>query len=72
MEKRQSGEFKGQKFIIEEQYEESQARMRILEDFQNPEVINAETNLVIVNFSYQENMITNFPLAWVHHTSLKI
>ena len=29
---------------IEEQYAKSQARMRILEDLQNPEVINAETN----------------------------
>ena len=44
MEKRQSAEFKVQKLKIEEQYAKSQARMRILEDLQNPEVINAETN----------------------------
>ena len=44
MEKRQSAEFKAQKLKIEEQYAKSQARMRILEDLQNPEVINAETN----------------------------
>ena len=44
MEKQQSAEFKVQKLKIEEQYAKSQARMRILEDLQNPEVINAETN----------------------------
>ena len=44
MEKRQSAEFKVQKLKIEEQYAKSQARMRILEDLQNPEVINPETN----------------------------
>ena len=44
MEKQQSGEFKAQKLKIEEQYTKSQARMTILEDLQNPEVINAETN----------------------------
>ena len=44
IEKRQSVEFKTQKLKIEEQYAKSQARMRILEDLQNPEVINAETN----------------------------
>ena len=44
MEKRQSVEFKTQKLKIEEQYGKSQARTRILEDLQNPEVINAETN----------------------------
>ena len=44
LEKRQSAEFKAQKLKTEEQYVKSQARMRILEDMQNPEVINAETN----------------------------
>ena len=44
MEKWQSAEFKAQKWKIEEPYAKSQARMRILEDLQNPEVINAETN----------------------------
>ena len=44
MEKSQSAEFQGHKLKIEEQYAKSQARMRILEDLQNPEVINAETN----------------------------
>ena len=43
-EKQQSAEFEAQKLKIEEQYAKSQARMRILEDFQNPEIINAETN----------------------------
>ena len=42
MEKRKSAEFKAQKLKIEEQYTKSQGR--ILEDLQNPEVINAETN----------------------------
>ena len=44
MEKQQSAEFKAQKLKTEEQYAKSQARMRILEDLKNPEVINAETN----------------------------
>ena len=44
MEKRQSAEFKAQKLKIKEQHAKSQARMRILEDLQNPEVFNAETN----------------------------
>ena len=44
MEKRQSAEFKAQKLKIEEQYAKSQARIRISEDLQNPEVIKAETN----------------------------
>ena len=80
MEKRQSAEFKVQKLKIEEQYAKSQARMRILEDLQNPEVISGETNPYIyhnedsklVNLSYQESMITNLLLGWVHHTSVKI
>ena len=64
VEKQQSGEFKAQKLKIEEQYAKSQARMRILEDLQNPEVISGETNPYIyhnedsklVNLSYQESM----------------
>ena len=44
MEKQQSAEFKAQKLKTEEQYAKSQARMRILEDLKNPEVINAKTN----------------------------
>ena len=44
MEKRQSAEFKAQKLKTEEQYAKSQARMRILEDLKNTEVINAKTN----------------------------
>ena len=43
-EKQQSAEFEAQKLKIEEQYAKSQARTRILEDFQNPEVISAKTN----------------------------
>ena len=64
MEKSQSAEFQGHKLKIEEQYAKSQARMRILEDLQNPEVISGETNPYIyhnedsklVNLSYQESM----------------
>ena len=44
MVKRQSAEFKAQKLKIEDQYAKSQARMRISENFQNSEVINAETD----------------------------
>ena len=44
MVKRQLAEFKTQKLKIEQQYVKSQARMRILEDMQNSEVINPETN----------------------------
>ena len=47
MEKRQSAEFKAQQLKIKLQYVKSQARTRILEDFQNLEVINAETNSYI-------------------------
>ena len=44
MEKWQSAEFQAHKLKIEEHYAQPQARMRILEDLQNPEVLNAETN----------------------------
>ena len=62
MEKRQSAGFKAQKLKIEEQYAKEQARMRILEDLQNPEVLQLPGE-------YDKK---NLLLGWVHHTSLKI
>ena len=44
MKRQQSAEFKAQKLKIEEQCAKSQAKMSILEDLQNPEVMNTETN----------------------------
>ena len=62
MEKRQSAGFKAQKLKIEEQYAKEQARMRILEDLQNSEVLQLPGE-------YDKK---NLLLGWVHHTSLKI
>ena len=77
MEKWQSAGFKAQKLKIEGQYAKSQARMRILEDFKNPEVVNAETNPYIYHnedskLQLPESIITFLLLKWVHHTSVKI
>ena len=77
VEKQQSGEFEAQKLKIEEQYAKSQARMRILEDLQNPEVINAETNPYIYHNEDSKLQLpgeydNKFTLGMVHHTSLKI
>ena len=62
MEKRQSAGFKAQKLKIEEQYAKEQARMRILENLQNSEVLQLPGE-------YDKK---NLLLGWVHHTSLKI
>ena len=77
MEKRKSAEFKAQKLKIEEQYAKSQARMRILKDLQNPEVISGETNPYIYHNEDSKLELpgeyeTNLLLGWVHHTSVKI
>ena len=60
MEKRQSAEFKAQKLKTEDQYAKSQARMRVLENLQNTEVINTETNPYIYHnedSKYQDGCI---------------
>ena len=77
MEKWQSAGFKAQKLKIEGQYAKSQARMRILEDFKNPEVVNAETNPYIYHNEDSKLQLpgeydNKFTLGMVHHTSLKI
>ena len=67
MEKRQSAEFKVQKLKIEEQYAKSQARMRILEDLQNPEVISGETNPYIY---HNEDSKLELPGEYDHNFTL--
>ena len=51
--------------------------MRILEDFKNPEVVNAETNPYIYHNEDSKLQLpgeydNKFTLGMVHHTSLKI
>ena len=67
MEKRQSAEFKVQKLKIEEQYAKSQARMRILKDLQNPEVISGETNPYIY---HNEDSKLELPGEYDHNFTL--